>query len=290
MTFNTIVVGVDYSSPSESALRWALDAADRRKAEVRLIHVSETSGPELRSLGPAGERQERLFDEHESELLDAALAGAKDSHPDLAVSGEVTKGNARQRLVDESSNADMVVVGRRGLGGFSELLVGSTVLHLASHAHCPVIAVPADVDESRRSGPVVVGLADSDDGDAVLDFAFREAALTGATLTVVHAWHVRMKVGPGPAIPLIYDVELLAGQQRVRVDERMAPWVKKYPDVKTSTKAVLGYPASVLVEEAATARLLVVGSRHRGQLSSLLLGSVSHAVLHHADTPVAVVH
>jgi nucleotide-binding universal stress UspA family protein len=55
MTVNTIVVGVDYSAPSESALQWALDAADRRKAEVRLIHVSETSGSELRSLGPAGQ-------------------------------------------------------------------------------------------------------------------------------------------------------------------------------------------------------------------------------------------
>jgi nucleotide-binding universal stress UspA family protein len=72
--------------------------------------------------------------------------------------------------------------------------------------------------------------------------------------------------------------------------ESLAGWQDKFPDVVVERKVVLGHPVPTLITNAANARMLVVGCRGRGALSSLVLGSVSHGVLHHATAPVAVVH
>ena len=72
------------------------------------------------------------------------------------------------------------------------------------------------------------------------------------------------------------------------LSENLAPWREQYPEVDVVRKTVLGNAGSALAEESVGAELLVVGSRGRGGFDGLLLGSVSHAVLHHAHCPVAV--
>jgi nucleotide-binding universal stress UspA family protein len=91
-------------------------------------------------------------------------------------------------------------------------------------------------------------------------------------------------------LPLVYDPVLVNDEEQLVMAESMAGWSEKFPDVAVEHRVVRDHPVHALVGAADNARLLVVGSRGRGSLRSLLLGSVSHGVLHHATSPVAVVH
>ena len=91
-------------------------------------------------------------------------------------------------------------------------------------------------------------------------------------------------------MPLGYDPVMAARDERLVLAESMAGWQEKFPDVSVEHLVVLGHPVPTLVSRSTQARLLVVGSRGHSALRSLVLGSVSHGVLHHATGPVAVVH
>lgn len=284
------VVGVDYSPASDAALAWALESSARSGSQLRIVHVSETSEAELRILDREGWRLEDQLKGRGQLLVDASLESARTAYPDLEVSGQVTLGSAPAALIEESKTADVVVVGNRGAGGFSGLLLGSTALQLTSGAHCPVVAVPGSADVSPTRSGIVVGVKDADDAAAALEFAFRQAEEHGnERVIVVHAWEIPTLLRAGPVAPLVYDWDLVAGQERVHLQEALEPWLSRHPDVDVNIKAVQGHPAQTLVDEARLARLLVVGTRGRGAMRSVVLGSVSHAVLHHAASPVAVV-
>jgi nucleotide-binding universal stress UspA family protein len=161
---------------------------------------------------------------------------------------------------------------------------------VATHAHCPVVAVPrTPVDAPARHG-VVVGVDGSELSEAAIEFAFQMASETRENLTALHAWYDPAPTGDGLMMPLVYDPVLVEKEEELVLAESMAGWSEKYPDVEVEHKVVQGHPGHALVTVAATATLLVVGSRGRGALTSLLLGSVSHGVLHHASGPVAIVH
>ncbi|GIJ19733.1 hypothetical protein Vlu01_03570 [Micromonospora lutea] len=91
-------------------------------------------------------------------------------------------------------------------------------------------------------------------------------------------------------LPLVYDLDALAAEADRSLTESLAGLAARYPDVQVQRRLLRGSPAKVLVEESKIAQLVVVGGRGRGALSGLLLGSVSHAVLHHAHCPVAILH
>jgi nucleotide-binding universal stress UspA family protein len=105
----------------------------------------------------------------------------------------------------------------------------------------------------------------------------------------VYAWYDQAHSGIGLMVPLGYDPDMAAREERLVLAESLAGWQEKFPDVAVVHSVVLGHPVPALVSRSATARLLVVGSRGRNSLRSLALGSVSHGVLHHATGPVAVV-
>jgi nucleotide-binding universal stress UspA family protein len=289
---STIVVGIDYSPASDAALAWALECSARSSSQLRIVHVSEASETELRILDRQGWRVEDQLRERGQLLVDAALETAKTSYPDVQVAAHVTMGSAPARLVEESKDADIVVVGNRGVGGFRGLVLGSTALRVTERAHCSVVAVPdAPSDGSPSLSGIVVGVNRADDAEAALDFAVRQAAQhDNEPVTVVHAWAIPALLRAGPVAPLVYDWDLVAGQERVRVEEALLPWSRRHAGVDVRIKAIQGHPVQVLAEEARQARLLVVGGRGRGSMRGAALGSVSHAVLHHAVTPVAVVH
>ncbi|WP_043323289.1 universal stress protein, partial [Micromonospora sp. M42] len=141
----------------------------------------------------------------------------------------------------------------------------------------------------RADGPVVVGVDGSELSTAAVGFAYEEAARRGASLIVVHAWLYPTPMGPGDILPLVYDPEALAEESRRVVAESVAGWSQRYPDVPVRQRSIRGAPARVLVEESKDAQLVVVGAHGRGALGGLLLGSVSHAVLHHAHSPLVIV-
>jgi nucleotide-binding universal stress UspA family protein len=291
MSGSPIVVGVYYSPASDAALAWALDAAVRRDAELRIVHVCELSQRQLEALGESATRLRGQVRDRGQQLLDESVRIAAKSHPDVRVARHLCFGSAARRLVTESTRADLLVVGNLGLGGFAGLLLGSTALYVASFAHNTVVAVPASAGEETTAHGVVVGVDEPRDAQAALRFAFREASDLAEPLTAVHAWHVPYVLATGPygVPPLRYEFEPLSQVESALLDSALDGWPDRHPEVEIITKVPCGHPVMMLAEEAKDARLIVVGTRGRGEVRGLVFGSVSHALLHHAPCPVAIV-
>ena len=132
---------------------------------------------------------------------------------------------------------------------------------------------------------VVVGVDGSDMSTRALEFAAHEAALRGALLHVVSAYEDAPYETAWPVVPLGLD-QVSAG---AIVDESLAHVREIEPAIVSKGEIRYGVAGRVLVETARDATLLVVGSRGRRQVASLLLGSVSEHCVHHADSPVTVV-
>ena len=288
MSFTTrspIVVGLDGSPSSDAALAWAIDAARRLRAPMRLIHAIDLTryAGRWQDLTPAVDTQR----DQARSVLAPALAGLK--YGELAIESYVELGRPAAILLEQSANAQLVVVGSRGHGDLVGLLLGSTSLQVAMHADCPVIVVREPLpgqEPGRSAGRVVVGVDGTEVSEAAIRFAFEEADTRRLGLTALHAWQL-----PDAEFEVALPTEWAAAQERERavLAERLAGWGEKYPDVDVIHKTRRADPASALVTESAGAALTVVGSRGAGGFRGLLLGSVSHAVLHHAGSPVAIV-
>lgn len=285
-----VVVGVDRSDHARAAVEYAADHAKRRHLALRVVHAYEPSPYAVRGVVGMDTDVSRAVTSAAQRLLDETIEVLHMAYPGLTVSGRLEPGSAAAALIEESRAAECVVVGSRGTGGFADLLIGSTTLHVASHAHCPVVAVPAPHEdrEQIRSG-VVVGVDGSELSDAAVEWAFRTADELGEPLIAVHAWTDPSSLGPGIMLPLVFDVDIVQREEEILLAENLAGWAEKYPDVPVHSRVLRAHPVKALVRAAANARLLVVGSHGRGSVRSLVLGSVGHGVLHHATVPVAVV-
>ncbi|MGS2616805.1 universal stress protein [Micromonospora sp. LZ34] len=289
MTINNsapVVVGVDGSAAALDAVRVASREAAYRHRPLRVVHafIWPLTGAPL-TPGPGAPAGAGLRNQAERYVAEAVAEASRVS-PEVPVTGEVVDGAPTPVLLDESREAALVVLGHRGLGGLAGLLIGSVTVQVSARAQCPVLVVRG---EPRADGPVVVGVDGSELSTEAVGFAFDEAARRDAPLVTVHAWLHPTSVGPGDMLPLVYDRDALAGAEERVLAESVAGWSERYPEVPVRQRLVGGSPARVLVEESRTAQLVVVGAHGRGALGGLLLGSVSHAVLHHSHAPLAIV-
>ncbi|WP_202610927.1 universal stress protein [Herbidospora solisilvae] len=268
-----IVVGVDGLRPGVLAVEWAAREAVVRAVPLRLVNVVPAwclhDGP----TGAVADIGAWMRNGGKSALAEAAAA-ARRVVGTVAVETSLLGGDPRRELIEVSEDADLLVVGDSGMGALRGLLVGSVALGVAGHAHCDVVVVRASAAGPRPE--VVVGVDGSAAQTAVLDFAFREAAVRDAELRAVTAWNWRDPLG-GPEASERALAEALAGRREI------------FPDVRVRTEVVEGSPVDVLRHAAAQAGLLVVGSRGRGVLAGMVLGSVSQALLHVAPCPLVVV-
>ncbi|WP_433532630.1 universal stress protein [Micromonospora sp. CA-263727] len=289
MTSNTgapVVVGVDGSEVALHAVRAAAREAAYRRRPLRVVHafiwplMGVPLGPAPGAPAGAGLRNQA------EQCVAEAVAEAGKAAPDVAVTGAVVDGAPTAVLLAEARAAALVVLGNRGLGGFAGLLLGSVAVQVSAGADSPVLVVRG---EPRADGPVVVGVDGSELSAEAVGFAFEEAARRGTALIAVHAWLYPTPAGPGDILPLVYDLDAFREEEERTLAESVAGWSERYPEVPVRQSLVRGSPARALVEESRAAQLVVVGARGRGALSGLLLGSVSHALLHHAHSPVAIV-
>lgn len=275
------IVGIDGSSNSADALRWAVREAQIRDATVTALLA-------WNFLDMYGVDGEPTFDPHYGaedarRALDAAVQGALGDEADLVLQ-DVVYDLPATALLEASKDADLLVLGARGLGRFRGLVLGSVSQRCLEHASCPVMIIHGTPDDRPEFGRVVVGVDGSEQSALALVWAAEEARLRGATLELVHAWETPY------AIEYAIVSEALDTAQRTAADlvDQMLDAVGVVPDDVDRT-VVHSAPVIALTDAAAGADLLVVGSRGRGGFTGLLLGSVSHQVSRHADRPVVVV-
>jgi nucleotide-binding universal stress UspA family protein len=289
MASNQVVVGYDGSASGRLALDWAITEARGRGLSLLIAYAGYVPTPTIAGFVTLVEPDpDQLFAGDEQLLKDAAER-ARAQAPDVEVATTLVPGAPATVLVDLMAGAALGVVGSRGHGTFDALLVGSTSLHLAAHASCPLVVVrPPAVEAGPEAGRVVVGVDGSRDATAALDFAFQEAAFRGCGLTAVFAWQLPHVESDGwltsNAVLSVSDDEVTRA-----LAESLSGWAERYPEVAVVQRVVRGEPVGVLVGASAGAELVVVGSRGLGGFRSLLFGSVGHGVLHHAYSPVAVI-
>ena len=287
-----IIVGLDGSDAARGALDWALQTARLRRLPVHLLHAWSIPLPPV-AMGPAitGPSEDALRDVAQT-LLDEALAYTTAAAPDVDVSGELRTAPPASALIAASKGAEMVAVGSRGLGSFTELLVGSVSLQVATHAHCPVAVVrPHTLGEGAGPdvGRVVVGVDGSQLSQDAAAVAYEQAALRGVGLSILHAWDSPGFDAPGAVLPTEVVLEDIQQEEQELIAETVAGLREDYPEVDVQQRLVQGRTSKVLIDASRGAELVVVGSRGRGGFASLMLGSVSHALLHHAHAPVLIV-
>ncbi|MFF4235329.1 universal stress protein [Actinomadura geliboluensis] len=276
-----IVVGADGSVPSERAVAWAADEAARYGRDLRIVHAIEkwpfdiplTAAPgEIGSLSRAG-----------GEVLADAERVAHARRPEVPVSAELASGRTVQVLAEWSRESFELVVGHRGLGGFTGLLLGSVGLGVVRNTASPVVLVRGEPEAERAEIAVGVGLGDD---SATLEYAFRAAATRNARLRVVHAWpfpEALDEPGAGSDLPRIEE------RARWRVIEAHAPMRERFPDVDVVEDIVQDNPAAALVTASRDVALVIAGTRPRTGLTAPRSHAVTHALIHHAHCPVAVV-
>ncbi|MFD1546047.1 universal stress protein [Nonomuraea guangzhouensis] len=279
-----IVVGVDGSAPATAAAEWAADDASRRGRSLRLVHVREQWAPGLgKAQWPLSLDEAEA--EYSAEALQAAANRARELAPGLDVTTELRDGNVAEQLIAESASADSVVLGSRGLGGFTGMLLGSVSVAVAGHANGPVVIVRAPA--GARHGQIVVGYDRSKCAQVAMEYAIEQARARQARLQVVYAWQAPLSspyaTGYSSALESTFE------QQKRAAHEAATPWREKNPDVELTDEQVCEHPVAALMNASASADLVVVGSRGMGGFASAMLGSVSRGVLHHVTCPVAVI-
>lgn len=280
-----IVVGVDGSATAREAVRWAAIEARLRHRPLQIVHcwllIDTLGNPAI-----SGSEVSSGWQQRAEAIVRSALDAAHAAAPDASVTSAVRSQLPTWGLLSAAADAEMLVLGARGLGTFEQLLLGSTSREVAAKASCPVVVVRgSDVLHHR----VVVGVDGSAASREALDFAFAEASWRNAVLVTVHACGLPHEL-PDLSPSLREHLHAVDAGDRVTVQETLAGFGEMYPDVKVDEVFLHGEPVPALVTESTRADLVVVGSRGRSATTGLLLGSVAHALLRHAESPVAVIH
>jgi nucleotide-binding universal stress UspA family protein len=277
MTAKPIVAATDGSEHSMQTVEWAARESALRGAPLRIVSAAAMP-PRMAasgSLRTGPDTVSGVLRRNRDEALEIAAARADAAAPGLVIDTDVLGGPPALAVADSGSGALMLVVGSRGAGAFTALIFGSVSRYVSAHAPCPVVVV-RDAPPSAQQN-VAVGVGDLDTCADALTFAFEEAALRKASLTVIHAWDAP-RGGSSRA----------AEEATKQLGGLLDSWRSNYPDVTVSQDVVHGHPARALVGLSARADLVVIG-RHAAHAGRPGPGAVRHAVLNHAHGPVVTV-
>ena len=274
-----VVVGIDGSEGSRSALEWAAGEAARAGADLRLVTVVEEHAHTPRF--PV-----RLGRQHATDMLAELAATVEDRVPAEQVSTEVYAGHAEPGLLAHLERARMLVVGKRGLGALPRLSVGSTSLAVAGRASVPVAVVPTGWDQKTHNGqPIVVGVDPYRPTSRLMHLACRRAERLEVPLVAVHGWEA-----PGAPVWTDSPVDEWERESHEEFSEVVDSWRGRFPALELRAVASAHHPAvSVLDEAEKGAQLVVLGRHATHRVTGFAFGSVTRAVLHYSTVPVLVV-
>ncbi|MFG3182406.1 universal stress protein [Streptomyces nigra] len=303
-----IVVGVDGSPEGLAAARWAAREAERRGTGLAVVHVWHPH-PHPPPYIPL-DSTERHWAE---QLLGEAVRSVRTAHPGLRITDRLVCGATVAGMLKAAVDADLLVLGSRGLGALGAFLTGSVSQRVVGRSTRPVVLVRAGRSAADEHLPatdgvapeeipgtpyrqVVLGLRTDRPCDELIEFAFDAARRRGTGLSVVHAFRPAsvasvplVSAAPeGPAPVPRPQAQELADQERT-VAAVLRPWREKYSTVRVTETVTEGRAAVVLVRAAQAAGLLVVGRRGVDHHVGAVPGPVTHGVLHHVGCAVAVV-
>ncbi|WP_055587755.1 universal stress protein [Streptacidiphilus griseoplanus] len=295
----TITVGLDGSPESRAAAEWAAHEAGLRGLPVKLVQVWEPVPEPMAQTPLLGAGIQRHWTER---VPREAAEGLRLRHPGVEVTTEHLTGRPAEALARAAQDAELLVLGSRGLGGLGGFLAGSVALAVVASTERPVVLVrPGEQtgDEPRTgqggaesttapSRPVVLGLDVGTPDEALLGFAFEAAMRRNVPLRVVHAWNPPPYYAYGMALEPAVERELAKDDAAVLTEE-LRPWREKFPHVEVLEQSHWGSPSRLLIDASREASLVVVGRRVRRSAVGGHIGTVTHALLHHAPVPVAVV-
>ncbi|MGW5418665.1 universal stress protein [Streptomyces sp. NPDC003943] len=280
--FGDVVAGVDGSPIARTAALWAAAEADRRGRALHLVHAANTDG---RAYWTDAETLQAVR-EAGRDLLTATSEAAQERFPELAVIKELSRREPVAGLCDAAGRRGTIVVGSRGLGGFSALMLGSVGLGVAARAEGPVIVVRGE-NERPETGSVTAAVHDMTDLDWLL-LAAAEADARKAALRILSVWNVLTHVGS--VATMLDDLDAVA-RQRVHQVKALADRVREvYPQLIVGHHVETGTSTpGILVEASAHTDLLVMGRGRRRLGVVPSLGRVAHTLIHHAHCPVEIV-
>ena len=277
-----VVVGYNARGHSEAPVAWAAAEAARQGAPMVVLFAANYPGMTV-DPGPGLFHRDPQALEAAEEVTARGVAAALESAPDLDVVGATEVSSPSQALVTASDDAALVVLGSRSHGRIGAALLGSVAFAVASTARCPVVVVrDEDLEQPARSnGLVVVGSDGSSESAAAVRFAAQRAVRESAPLLI-------LTCTGGNRFRPADEPECRSVARRIAesaaTDARTA-----HPTLDVSVRVEDSPAEDTLVAVSADADLVVVGTRGRGAFEGLLLGSVSHAVIHGAKCAVAVV-
>ena len=279
-----VVAATDFSEPAELGLAWAARIARTHGATLTLVHALAPPMPVADFAAPPLHVDQELRDSAENRL-DEAL----DKAPLDGVEAETAlrDGTPSQAVLDlvEEVDADLLVVGTRGLTGFRHLLLGSTAERIVQRSPVPVLSVhPGDGLPKHEPRTILVPTDFSLDAEAALDTAEKALSLVEAETRVIllHVFHVPAEYRSyGPAGSFFEFTEELSKTLRERMDELARPFRDQGLSVETLVV--------VRKAEEHAVDLIAMGTHGRSGLAHLLLGSTAERVVQHADCPVLTV-
>lgn len=276
-TRKPIAAATNDSPQSQAAVLWAARRAQRAGLPLVILHVVDDRWasepyPWTGVLEEAGDK-----------LLQTAAGRIRGAFP-IGVTTRLLTGSVGGSLAKYSGKASMVVVGS-GTGHLGGTLA-DRALQVAASSKVPV-AVVGTQDLEGRSG-VVVGADGSKEATQAVAFAAAEADREGDDLTVVYAIKAPDRVTDAGLWPTSL-AELITVEERIVLSETVAGLTEDYPSLRVhQVLETEKGPVESLVDAAAGARMLVVGSRGRGGIKRLLLGSTAHGVLKHLPCPTVI--
>ncbi|AWZ03480.1 MULTISPECIES: universal stress protein [unclassified Streptomyces] len=296
-----VIAGLDGSPASLAAAEWAAREARLRRLPLKLLHAVEEWVP---SYGYASRTGATPSPQYWGERIPRETSRQlAERHPGLEITTEQVDGRPLTVLAAAAQEAEVLVLGSRGLGAVAGFLVGSVSQAVLAHAERPVVVVrsgtwmdtpyqEAPDGNGPQEGtyrPVVLGLDLSRPCDELLDHAFDAAAARRAPLRVIHGWSMPPAFSFDPALLAPEVRDGMAAGTATALGDALRPWRGKYPQVRVEEVCSVGQAAGQLVEASADASLVVVGRRIRRSAIGTHLGPVAHAVLHHSTAPVAVI-
>jgi nucleotide-binding universal stress UspA family protein len=285
MATKPVVVGVDGSEESLLAAEWAAMEARRHGLPLRIVSAPAMI-PRMRAYQAFSQTAADALRGASARALGTAVRRAKEVAQGLEITTDLLSGPPALAVAGSGSDAALLVVGARGAGGFAAMILGSVSRYAAARATCPVIVVRQASMAVHHE--IAVGIRDLQDTNDALTFAFEEASARHADLVAVHAWYwpsfaLRARVDQD-AMDAPFQPEQISAEAAQGLWALLDEWREKYPGVRVRHDVIRGHPARVLANYSARADLVVIG-RH----DDPGIGSIQHALLGHAQGPVAVI-